>query len=145
MPFAGGCSHLAIPGRSTTAAPAEEEAKTVSETIAGRTLELFMEHPYLVQGEGAKFNVHLTVLRDGMPVRSGTLTVTAKGPSGKTVTVEQAAPRSPGIYGPVVAFPEAGENEMTLALASDQAEETIRVPVAVYPDAVAAKKAADSE
>lgn len=76
-----------------------------------------MEHPYLAQGEGAKFNVHLTVLKDGMPIRCGKLTIVATGPTGKTVTVEQAAPRSPGIYRPLVAFPEAGENQMTPSVA----------------------------
>jgi membrane fusion protein, heavy metal efflux system len=140
-----GCGRLSLPGGGKTELEAKEEPKTLAVTLAARTLELFMEHPYLVQGEGAKFNVHLTVLKDGMPVRSGTLTVVAKGPSGKTTTVAQPAPKSPGIYGPVVAFPEAGENEMVLSLKSDQAEETIRIPVMVYADAAAAKKAADAD
>ncbi len=118
------------------------EAKMESVTLASGSLELFMEHPYLVQGEGAKFNVHLTVLNDGMPIRGGTLTVTAKGPTGKTATVVQDAPKRPGIYGPVVPFPEPGENEMILSLEGDQAKETIRVPVMVYADGEAAKKAA---
>ena len=60
----------------------EEEAEVPMEsvTLASGSLELFMEHPYLVRGEGAKFNVHLTVLKDGMPIRSGTLTVIGQGP-----------------------------------------------------------------
>lgn len=101
-----------------------------------------MEHPYLEMGEGAKFNVHLTVLADGMPIRGGKLTATAKGPTGKTVTVVQEKPRSPGIYGPTIAFPEAGKNELSLALESEQATETIRAPVTVYPDRAAADEAA---
>jgi hypothetical protein len=51
------------------------------------------------------------VLKDGMPIRSGKLTVTGTGPTGKTVTVVQDAPKRPGIFGPVVAFPEPGRNE----------------------------------
>ena len=121
----------------------EAEVPMESVTLASGSLELFMEHPYLVQGEGAKFNVHLTVLKDGMPIRSGTLTVIAKGPTGKTATVVQDAPKRPGIFGPVVPFPEPGENEMSLSLQSEQATETIRVPVTVYADAEAANKAAD--
>lgn len=135
-----GCARQPISGGGQSSA---EEPKMLSVTLSGRALELFMEHPYVAQGEGAKFNVHLTVLKDGMPIRSGKLTIVATGPTGKTVTVDQATPRSPGIYGPVVAFPEAGENQLTLSLKSDQAEETMRVPVTVYPDAIAAKKAAD--
>jgi membrane fusion protein, heavy metal efflux system len=119
-----------------------EEPKTEAVTLAAEKLELFMEHPFLVQGEEAKFNVHLTVLSDGMPIRGGKLTAVGKGPSGKSVTVVQEKPRSPGIYGPVIAFPEAGKNELSLSLESEQAKETIRVTVTVYPDKAAAEKAA---
>src|SRR3954447_4969625 len=112
----------------------EAEVPMESVTLASGGLELFMEHPYLVRGEGAKFNVHLTVLKDGMPIRSGKLTVTAKGPTGKMATVVQDAPKRPGIFGPIVPFPEPGRNEMSLSLEGEQATETIRVPVAVYSD-----------
>ncbi|OJW27346.1 MAG: hypothetical protein BGO49_27570 [Planctomycetales bacterium 71-10] len=141
-----GCDRLQALSRPLAEAPAEEEEeKTVSETIAGKIVGLFQEHPYLVQGKGAKFNVHLTVLADGMPIRAGKLTVVATGPTGKTAKVEQDAPRSPGIYGPVVAFPEPGENEMALTIDSEQAKDTILTRVTVYPDATAAKNAADAE
>ncbi|RUL86976.1 efflux RND transporter periplasmic adaptor subunit [Tautonia sociabilis] len=121
---------------------AEAEAPTESVTLASGGLELFMEHPYLVVGQGAKFNVHLTVLADGMPIRAGTLTATAKGPGGKSVTVVQEGPKTPGIYGPTIAFPEAGTSELSLVLEGPQASGTIRVPVAVYPSPAAALKAA---
>jgi membrane fusion protein, heavy metal efflux system len=139
-----GCGRLSLTGVHGTPAQTEDEPATVAVTHFGDKLELFMEHPYLVQGQGAKFNVHLTVREDGMPIRSGTLTVVATGPTGKAVTVEQEAPRSPGIYGPTIAFPEAGRNELALTLRSEQAEETIRVPVTVYPDEAAAQKAAEA-
>lgn len=142
--FAPGCGKLSLPGRTAQGTAQAEEPPSTAVTLAAEKLELFMEHPYLVQGEPAKFNVHLTVLADGAPIRSGTLTVVAKGPSGKTVQVEQPAPRSPGIFGPVVAFPEAGRNEMALVLHSEQADETIRVPVEVYADAAAASQAAQA-
>jgi biotin carboxyl carrier protein len=137
-----GCDKLALP-HDAHATGDPEEPPMVSVTLAVEKLELFMEHPYLVQGEVAKFNVHLTVLQDGMPIRSGKLTVVAKGPSGKTTKVEQPTPRSPGIFGPAVAFDEAGENELSLILDSEQAQETIRVPLMVYADQAGATKAAD--
>lgn len=136
--LAAGCN------RSPQAEAPEAEVPMESVTLASGSLELFMEHPYLVSGEGAKFNVHLTVLKDGMPIRSGKLTVTAEGPTGKTATVVQDAPKRPGIFGPVVPFPEPGENEMSLSLESEQATETIRVPVKVYADGEAATKAAEA-
>lgn len=119
--------------------------KTVAVTRSAATLELFMEHPYLVAGEGAKLNVHLTVLKDGSPIRAGALTATATGPGGESASVVQAAPARPGIYGPVIAFPEAGENELRLSLAGEQATEVIRVPVRVYPDRASADGAADTD
>src|SRR4051794_18283601 len=91
--LANGCDH-SRPHEEAAEAPME------SVTLARGSLELFMEHPYLVRGEGAKFNVHLTVLNNGMPIRAGKLTVTAKGPTGKAVTVVQDAPKRPGIFGP---------------------------------------------
>ena len=139
-----GCGNLSLPGGSDAVPGQDDEPKTIAVTLATEKLELFMEHPYLVQDQGAKFNVHLTVLDDGMPILDGKITVVATGPSGKTVTVEQPGPRSPGIFGPVVPFPEPGENEMALILQSAQATDTIRVPVMVYPDDASAKTAADA-
>src|SRR5262245_40835249 len=139
----GGCGKFSLPDRGDAAGSHDEEPKMVSVTIAAEKLELFMEHPYFVRGKEAKSNVHLTSLKDGMPIRSGKLTVVATGPTGKTAKAEQPAPKSPGIFGPVLAFPEAGENDLALTLQSDQAEETIHVPVVVYADEPSAKKAAD--
>ena len=141
--LAVGCGKFSLSGRGAAEAHQEDEPPTVAVTLSVEKLELFMEHPYLVQGQDAKFNVHLTVLADGMPIRSGKLTVVAKGPTGKTVQVVQPAPRSQGIFGPVVAFPEPGENEMSLILDSDQVQQTIRVPVMVYADQASATKAAE--
>src|SRR5207249_1956545 len=130
-----GCEGRDAPGRRQDPGEAgRDEPMAAPVTLASEKLELFMEHPSLVRGEGAKFNVHLTVLKDGTPIRSGKLRVVGTGPAGKTVTVVQDAPQRPGTYGPVVAFPEAGENEMSISVESDQARDTIRVPVMVYPD-----------
>ena len=140
---APGCGPLAAL-ESAPGPDAEEEPPTASVTHFGETLELFLEHPYAVAGEPTKLNAHLTVLEDGAPIRSGTLRAVATGPSGRSNAVEQDAPRSPGIYGPTVVFPEPGTNELALALRSDQAEETLRIPVQVYADEAAARRAAEA-
>ncbi len=134
-----GCG-LSAPGSSSETP--ESEFPTTSVTHFGKTLELFLEHPYAVAGQGTKLNAHLTVLADGAPIRSGTLRVVATGPSGRSRTAEQTAPRSPGIYGPTVVFPEPGRNELALELTSDQANETLRIPVQVYRDKPSALQAA---
>lgn len=122
------------------------EPKTQDVTLATNRVELFMEHPYLVRDKEAKFNVHLTVLADGAPVRQGKLTLSARGPGGETVATEQAAPKSRGIYGPVLAFPAAGAWQLVLQLDSDQAKDTVRVPLTVFASSAdAAKAAAESE
>lgn len=139
-----GCGHLAG-GNPADASKQENASPTTSVTMFGKTLELFLEHPYAVAGRDAKLNVHLTVMVDGTPIRSGTLRVVATSLSGKSNSVEQLAPRSPGIYGPTVAFPEPGKGELSLSLQSDQAQETLLVPVEVYRDEAAALQAAKAE
>src|SRR5262249_21772235 len=131
--LSAGCIRLPF-FAGTPAGRQADEPKMLDVLVVGEKVELFMEHPYPVQGKETKGNVHLTVRKDGMPVRSGKLTLVVTGRSGKAVQVEQAAPRSPGIFGPVVAFPEAGRNEMVLTLGSEQAQETLRTPVTVYAD-----------
>jgi biotin carboxyl carrier protein len=115
---------------------------TTAVTQFAEGLELFMEHPFAVVGEGTKFNVHLTVLSDGAPIRSGRLRLVATGPTGKVGETEQPAPRSPGIFGPTLAFPESGTNRLQLILESEQARGTLHVPVEVYADDGAARTAA---
>lgn len=124
-------------GTAPTASPGAERPTTAVTQFA-EGLELFLEHPYAVVGENIKFNVHLTVLADGAPIRSGTLRLVATGPTGKVAQTEQPSPRGPGIFGPTLAFPEPGTNELQLILDGQQARGTIRVPVEVFPDEPAA-------
>ena len=138
---AAGCGPLAATEQA--AAPeVGDELPTASVTHFGDRLELFLEHPYAVAGAPTKLNAHLTVLADGAPIRSGTLRAVATGSSGASDADVQEAPRSPGIYGPTVVFPEAGPSELALELRSDQAEETLRIPVQVFADEDAARRAA---
>lgn len=137
---ASGCRDA--PATSGEIRTADDEMPTTAVTHFAEGLELFMEHPYAVVGEGTKFNVHLTVLSDGAPIRSGKLRLVATGPTGKVASTEQPAPRSPGIFGPTLAFPEPGTNQLQLILESDQARGALRVPVEVYADERAARTAA---
>ena len=66
------------PGKAPAGEPRME-----SVTLVAEGLELFLEHPVLVRGEAAKFNVHLTVLKDGAPIRSGRLEAVGTGPRGR--------------------------------------------------------------
>ena len=85
--------------RDSPATPPEsspdDEMPTTAVTHFAEGLELFMEHPYAVVGEGTKFNVHLTVLSDGAPIRSGRLRLVATGPTGKVGRDRAARPTEP--------------------------------------------------
>jgi len=91
--------------------------------------ELFMEYPTLLVGEPAKLLVHLTALDDFEPLRAGTLTLRFDPEEGgDPVEVLLEAPRSPGIYGPVVTLPSAGRWNLQLTIESPQVQEVLLVP-----------------
>ena len=50
-----GCGHLAG-GNPADASKQENASPTTSVTMFGKTLELFLEHPYAVAGRDAKLN-----------------------------------------------------------------------------------------
>jgi len=121
-----GCEHDAGGGH---AAAEEDLPGGGSVTIWSDRTELFMEYPALLVGEPAKLLVHLTALSDFAPLRSGTLTLRFEPEGGgEAVEVVQDAPRSPGIYGPVVTLPRAGVWELALIIEGSQLEDRIVVP-----------------
>jgi RND family efflux transporter MFP subunit len=121
-----GCDH--DPGGGDAAAE-EDLPGGGSVTLWTEKTELFMEYPALLVGEPAKLLVHLTALPDFAPLRSGNLTLRFEPEGGgKAVEVVQDAPRSPGIYGPVVTLPRAGVWELVLIIEGSQLEDRITVP-----------------
>jgi RND family efflux transporter MFP subunit len=97
-------------------------------TIWTDSTELFMEHPALIVGVPGKFAVHLTDITDFAPLRSGKITLrfTPRG-GGEALVVVQEEPRVAGIYGPSPEFKAAGIYDLTIAVESPQARDTIRV------------------
>ena len=122
-----------------------EELEPISITLFTPQLELFMEHPHLIQGEKATFLAHLTVLATGEPVRSGILVLEAQSADGKSVRVQEEAPARDGLFKPETVFPTAGSYAAKLLVRSDQAEETIELDsLIVHPDAHGAQHAAEA-
>ena len=111
-------------------------------TLWTDSTELFMEHPALIVGAPDKFAVHLTDLTDFAPLRSGKITLRFQPRAGGApLVVTQAAPRSPGIYGPAPEFKAAGVYDLTILVDSPQAKDSISVPgLQVYASADAAPK-----
>ena len=67
--LAVGCGKFSLPSRASADAHEGDEPKMVSVTVAAEKLELFMEHPYFVQGKEAKSNVHLPATADALATR----------------------------------------------------------------------------
>ncbi len=111
-------------------------------TIWTDSTELFMEFPPLVVGAPEKFAVHLTDATDFAALRGGHVTFEFRPrDGGQPVTVVQDTPRSPGIYGPAPTFAKEGTYDLTIAVASPQIHDTIRVPgLTVYRDSASAPR-----
>ncbi len=122
----GGCtdSHHEPHGHEHTT----RELPTQAVTLWTETSELFMEHPTLIVGAPAKFLVHLTVLSDFAPLRSGSVSFHFSHANGEQeFRVVQEAPRAPGIYGPTAEFPSAGTWNLNIEIDSPQLQAEIPV------------------
>lgn len=97
-------------------------------TLWTDSTELFMEHPALVVGDTGVFAAHLTDITDFAPLVSGRVTFrfVPRG-GGAPVTVTQAEPRRPGIYGPRPRFTAPGVYDLTILVRSPQAKDSITV------------------
>lgn len=103
--------------------------------------ELFVEFPRLVAGEKSAFVAHLTRLADFKAVASAKVTVTLSGGGQADESFVVDAPTQPGIFRPVVVPKQAGERELSIAVAAP--EFTVQHPlgpVTVYAD----RKTADA-
>ncbi len=138
LPLALACTG-AIGGDVATAAAGPAGGAV---TLWTARTELFMEHPALIVGTPDKFAVHLTVLADFAPLRTGRITLRfVPRAGGAPLVVTQDAPRAPGIFGPAPAFTAAGDYDLTLIVDSPQLRDTIRVPgLRVYAPADAAPR-----
>jgi RND family efflux transporter MFP subunit len=130
-----GCSSAPAP----EASPAEPEAVAVTNWTE-RT-ELFMEYPPLVQGERARFAVHLTDLRTFRAVTQGRVIVELRPPTGSPQAFETTGPSSPGIFGVDVTPGAAGAYEMAVHLESPGLNDVHELgPVEVHAGAEAARQ-----
>ncbi|MBI5364711.1 MAG: efflux RND transporter periplasmic adaptor subunit [Planctomycetes bacterium] len=130
-------------GCGNQAAAAVEQPKALeptSTTVFGERLLLYLEYPHLVRGSPARFLAHLSVLQDGEPVRSGSVTLEI----GST-RLAVNAPRREGLFTPEGSLPESGRFPGRLIVKSEQAEETLDLgEVTVHASAQEAAKAAEA-
>ena len=112
-----------------------------SVTVFGERLLLFMEYPHLVRGVPARFLAHLTVLENGEPVRSGSVTLEI----GAIRLIADAAKRE-GLFIPEGSPAEPGTFAGRLIVKSEQAQETLDLgPIVVHASESEVDRAANSE
>lgn len=103
--------------------------------------ELFVEFPRLVAGEKSAFAAHLTRLSSFKALTDGKVTVILSGGGQPDERFAVDAPTQPGIFRPEALPKQAGERELTIAVATP--EFTVRHelgPVTVYAN----RKTADT-
>jgi len=120
---------------------------TVATTIWADRVDIFLERPYPVAGQPVEMLAHVTVIKNGSAVTTGSVTFEATGPDDSVVRVRVDAPTRPGIFIPEVTFPKPGTYRARLVIESPQVAEggeTIELPdVAVYTTAEAVLAAAE--
>ena len=121
---------------------AEEGPEPVSVTHFTDKALLFMEFPRLVKGEKARFLAHFSVLSDGEPVKSGSVTLDATGPSGEKVRILAEAPARDGLFTPEGAFQTVGKWKAKVHVKSPQVDQVFELEDLVVYDGKASAEAA---
>jgi RND family efflux transporter MFP subunit len=99
-------------------------------------MELFLEYPLLSTATPGKFVIHLTILDDFQPVRSGKVLLEFQHGSGRRYTVESDTLLREGIFTPTVELPETGPYEFSLYYEGTRVSETFAIDgFAVYGSA----------
>lgn len=125
---------------------AEAEPEPVAVTVFTEKTQLFMEYPRLVPGLEAQLLAHVTVLRTGEPVRSGSMRLELTPEDGAAVVLEVPEPKRDGLFIPVHTFTTPGAYQARIVVESDQVHDNIPVPtLTVYADLEQAHQAAAAE
>jgi RND family efflux transporter MFP subunit len=114
--------------RRDAAAAGDGEDHRESATVWTRRGELFMEYGTPEPGRPVRFAVHLTRLDGWQPVARGRVRLALTGPGARSVETVADAPERPGIFVPVLSFPEAGEYRGTLVASGPDLEESFSLP-----------------
>ena len=97
-------------------------------TLWTDSTELFMEYPWLIVGQPAKFSVHLTDLTDFAPLRSGKVTFGSSPREGAKGFRWSGNPARAGHLWPRAGIPETRVWNLTITVESPQAHDVLSVP-----------------
>lgn len=131
-------------GPSGPVEPEVEDLPAIAVTVWSERTELFMEYPPLVEGELARFAIHLTDLSSFEAIREGRVVVRFEGESIERFEVD--GPASPGIFGVDVTVPKARRYQLAVELHGEGLSDEHRVgAVTVHPDTESAVSAIGSD
>ena len=120
-------------------ASADQEPDPIAITVYTGEVQLFMEYPRMTVGEPSRFLAHVTILKNGDPVRAGSLKLEV-GPVGQppiVLTAEQ--PTRDGLFIPEGSFASPGSFPARIRVDSPQVVTTIELPpMQVFADRQAA-------
>ncbi|MCF7958821.1 MAG: efflux RND transporter periplasmic adaptor subunit [Phycisphaerae bacterium] len=122
------------------------DEKSSQMTVYDDLIEVFLEHPYLVAGNGAEFVTHVSYMRSGMPRTEGPVTFVIQKGQEKPIEHIEKAPARDGIYIPTLTFPNSGRWKLSLAVPGGEGEHRIDLEdVLVYANQQEADDAPDQE
>jgi membrane fusion protein, heavy metal efflux system len=110
--------------REAQRAPAEHDASWAV-TAWGERYEVFAETDGLVAGQAALSNPHVTVLADFSPLRTGTVTIVLRAPSGQEQAFRTDKAKRDGIFPVEIKPASEGEFDLLFRVQSPTGEEEI--------------------
>ncbi len=123
-------------------AAADDGHHSSTVTLYQDGLGLFIDHPQLQAGLGAKFAVHLTDLSTGKPIAEGKVSIEFRSDNGTVSNANVDGPADIGLFLPVATFAEAQKLEWSLTWQSDARTVRFELPATeVYADHEAAHAA----
>jgi membrane fusion protein, heavy metal efflux system len=131
LSWAAGCALLLLLGCHREAPHShdhEDEEVMAQMTIWTDRYEAFIEHAALIAGEPALFLTHLTDLKTLQPLRLEFVTfLLSLGEQAALEPVEGGLAR-PGIYEPILTFPQRGKWHIAIRIPSEEGDEMILLP-----------------
>lgn len=111
----------------------EHEIPGIAVTQWTGKMEIFMEYDTPVVGNEVKYIIHLTTLKDFLPVTKGLVTLTFTGPDGQKTAIRKDKVLREGIYTQTMSFEKAGSYEFSISYKSENVQETFYIgSVKVY-------------
>jgi len=119
----------------------QQELEPIARTLFTERLCVFSENEPIVRGQEVRFLVHVTLLENGAPLRSGTVTLEARTDGGAPVVLNVDAPKRDGLFIPTGTFDAPGRYATRLAVTGPGFAESLDFGELVVHDSEPAARA----